>query len=94
VVAEDVSSSGERRVRGQDDGGVLVATGDELEKQVRCFGVEGDVAYVVDDQQRVAAQSLQLRSEAPCVVVVNEAGDPVGRRSEEDAVSLLGCSDA
>ena len=34
VVAEDVSTAAERQVRGQDDGGVFVAAGDELEEQV------------------------------------------------------------
>jgi hypothetical protein len=31
-----------------------------MEEQVRCFGFEGDVAGLVDDQQRVAAEADEL----------------------------------
>ena len=48
MVAEDVSPSGEGQVAGQDDGGVLVAAGDELEEQVRGVLLEGDVPDFVD----------------------------------------------
>ena len=40
--------------------GAFVAGGDELEEQVRRFGFERDVADLVDDQQRVAAEPDQL----------------------------------
>ena len=54
VVTEDVSPPGERQVAGQDDRGVLVAAGDELEEQVRGVLLERDVADFIDDRQRVA----------------------------------------
>jgi hypothetical protein len=37
---------------GGDEGGSLVAVGDELEEQVGSFGLEGDVADLVDDDER------------------------------------------
>jgi hypothetical protein len=38
----------------------FVACRDELEEQVGGFGLEGDVAGLVDDQERVAAQPDQF----------------------------------
>jgi hypothetical protein len=36
------------RLVGRDDQGALVAAGGELEEQVRCFGLERDVADLVE----------------------------------------------
>ena len=55
VVAEDLAPSAEDLVAGDDQRCSFVAAGDELEEQVRGFGFEGDVADLVDDQQRVTA---------------------------------------
>ena len=60
VVAEDFAPAAEGLVRGHDDGGAFVAGGDELEEQVRGFGFEGQVADLVDDQQRVTAQAFDF----------------------------------
>jgi hypothetical protein len=49
-----------------------------LEEQVRGFGFEGDVANLVDNDQRVAAQSGELGLQPPVVVGVGEQGDPLG----------------
>jgi hypothetical protein len=48
VVAEDLSPSPERHVRGDQDCSLFVAAGDQLEEQVRGVLVEGDVADLVD----------------------------------------------
>jgi hypothetical protein len=48
-VAEDLVPLGEAPVRGQDQGSLFVAAGDELEKQVSSVPVYGDVAGLVDD---------------------------------------------
>ena len=55
VVTEDFAPSAEWQVAGQDQGGVFVSAGDELEEQVRCFGFEWEVPDFVHDQERVAA---------------------------------------
>ena len=60
LVAEDATSAGERQVRGQDQRGVFVAAGHELEEQVRCVLLEGQVADLVDDDLPVAPQPGQL----------------------------------
>ena len=54
LVTEDTSPAGERKVAGQDQRGVFVARGDELEEQVRGVLFEGQVADLVDDDQPVA----------------------------------------
>ena len=47
-LAEDLAPAGERQVGGQDDRGLLVPGGDQLEEQIGRFGVEGDIADFVD----------------------------------------------
>ena len=58
VVAEDLAPGAERLVGGDDHRGVLVAAGDELEHQVRGFGVERDVADLVDDRAAGSARGV------------------------------------
>ena len=60
VVAEHFAPAAELLVGGDDQRGSFVAGGDELEEQVRGFGFEGDVADLVDDEQRVAAETDQF----------------------------------
>jgi hypothetical protein len=52
LVTEDVAPAGEGQVGGQDQRGVFVAAGDELEEQVGRVLFEGDVANLVDDVNR------------------------------------------
>ena len=70
--------------------GAFVAGGDELEEQVRGFGFEGDVADLVDDQQRVAAEADELVLQPAGVVGVGEAGDPFGGGGEQRPGARLG----
>ena len=48
LVSEHCAPAGERQVGGQDQGGVLVAGGDELEEQVGGVLLEGQVADFVE----------------------------------------------
>ena len=48
LVAEDVAPAGEGQVAGQDQRGVFVAAGDELEEQVRGVLFERDLADLID----------------------------------------------
>ena len=64
-VAEDLAPAAEGLVRGHDDAGPLVAGRDQLEEQVGGFAVEGDVADLVDDEERDAPEPAQLVVE-PC----------------------------
>jgi hypothetical protein len=93
VVTEHLAPPAEGLVGGDDQAGSLVAGGDELEEQVGGFGLEGDVADFVDDQQRVAAQADQLGLQPPGVVGVGEAGDPFGGGGEKDPVPGLAGAD-
>ena len=55
LVTEDSAPAAEGQVAGEDQLGVFVAAGDELEEQVRGVLLERDVADLVDDQEAVAA---------------------------------------
>lgn len=68
--------------------------GRELEEQVGGLGLEGDVANLVDDQQRDAAEPVELILETPGVVSVGEPGDPLGSGRERDPVPSLAGPDA
>jgi hypothetical protein len=73
---------------------VLVAGADELEEQVRGVLLEGQVADLVDDDQRVATQPGQLGGEFVGAVRVGESGDPVGGGGEQDPVTVMGGGDS
>ena len=79
-VAEDLTPAAEGLVGGDDDAGPLVAGRDQLEEQVGRLGFEGDVADLVDDDERVATEPGELVVEASGVVGLGEAVDPLGRR--------------
>lgn len=53
VVTEDVAPAGEGQVRGQDQRGVFIAAGDELEEQIGSILFEGDVLVGVTDSTGV-----------------------------------------
>lgn len=50
VVAEDLAPAAEGFVGRDDEAGAFIAGGDQWEEQVRRFGLEGDIADLVDDQ--------------------------------------------
>ena len=60
LVAEDAAPAAEGQVGCEDQRGVFVAAGHELEEQVRGVLLEGQVADLVDDDQPVAPQPGQL----------------------------------
>jgi hypothetical protein len=66
---------------------LFVAGRDELEEQVRCVLVEGDVADFIDDDQFVAADLLQFGIEVPGLVRGGEPGDPVAGGVEQHRVA-------
>jgi hypothetical protein len=78
VVAEHLAPAAERFVAGHDETGPFVSGRDQLEEQVGGLGLERDVAHLVDDQQRVAAEFAQFVVQPACLVGV---GEPEPRRS-------------
>ena len=77
-VAEYLAPAAEGLVGGDDETGALVAGGDELEEQVRCLGFEGDVADLVDDEQRVAAEPGRARLATGRWCAPRRADRPIG----------------
>jgi hypothetical protein len=53
-----------------------------LEEQVCCFGFERDVADLVDDQARVAAEADEFVLQPACVMGCGEAVDPLAGGGE------------
>ena len=87
VVAEDLAPGAERLVAGDDHRGAFVAGGDEAEHEVRGFGIEGDVADLVDDDQRDEGEPAQLGLELALAFGFAEPGDPLGRGRELHALA-------
>ena len=88
LVAEHFTPAAEGFVGGDDQAGAFVAAGDELEEQVGCFGFEGDVADLVDDEQRVAAEPGQFGLQSAAVVGVGESVDPLAGGGEQPGARL------
>lgn len=74
LVTEHASPAGERQVRGQDKGGVLVAGGDELEEQVR------GAALIADECSRSTVKNslaMLVRGDSrPCGTASSSATRP------------------
>ena len=79
-VAEDLGPGGERLVRADDQAGAFVAGRDQGEEQAGGFGVEGDVADLVDDQQRDPAESVEFGVEPAGPLGGGQAVRPTGGR--------------
>jgi hypothetical protein len=79
----------ERLVASDDEAGPFVAAGDELEEQVGGFGLEGDVAELVDDRERVAGQAGELGLELSRGVGSGEPVDPLPVRVNQLAPQPL-----
>ncbi len=77
-VPEDLVPLAEASVRGQDESALLVAAGDELEKQVRTVPVDRDLADLVDDQELGLGVELQplLESRQKCAPLANPLVSP------------------
>ena len=89
VIAEYFAPAAEGFVAGDDEAGSFVAGCDELEEQVRGFRFEGDVADLIDDQQRVTAEADQFRLQVAVVVGCGESVDPFAGGGEQDPVPGL-----
>jgi hypothetical protein len=60
-----------------------------LEEQVGGLGLEGHVADLVDDQQRIAAQAAQLVLQPAGVMGLGQPADPLGGGGEQHPVTGL-----
>ena len=80
---------GEAAVGGEDHGALLVAGVDELEEQIAAAGHDGQVADLVDDQERRAAEVAHAFAKRPFPLGLGERGDDVGESGEDDAACRL-----
>ena len=63
-IAEDLAPFGKAAVGGEDHGALLVAGVDELEEQIAAAGDDRQVADLVDDEQREAAEEADLLAQS------------------------------
>ena len=63
-IAEDLAPFGEAAVGGEDHRALLVAGVDELEEQIAAAGDDRQVADLVDDEQREAAEEADLLAQS------------------------------
>ena len=64
-IAENLAPFGEAAIGGQDHRASLVAGVDQLEEQVAGAGADGEIADLIDDQQRGAAQEANALAQSP-----------------------------
>ena len=72
-------------VRGEDHGTLLVTGVDELEEQVAAAGNDRQVADLIDDEQREAAEEADFLAQSTLALGLGEGADQVGERGEVDA---------
>ena len=72
-IAENLPPFAEAAIGGQDHRASLVAGVDQLEEQVACTGADGEIADLIDDQQRGAAEEADALAQAPFAFGLGEA---------------------
>ena len=85
-IAEHLAPFGKAPVRGEDHRAFLVAGVDQLEEQIAAAGHDRQVADLVDDKQRGAAEEADALAQTCLRVRPWQAGDDVGERGEVDAL--------
>jgi hypothetical protein len=86
-ITEDVTPFGKATVGSEDHGALFVAGVDELEEQVAAAGGNRQVADLVDDEQRTAAQEADFLAQRALALGLGEDGDEVGKRDEVDTLT-------
>ena len=86
-IAEDVAPFGKAAVGGEDHGAAFVAGVDELEKQIAAAGHDGQVADLVDDQQRGAGKEPDALVQTAFALGAGELAEQVGQGAEVDAAA-------
>jgi hypothetical protein len=86
-VPQHLTPAPEGFVRGHDHAGAFVARRHELEEQVCSLRLKGDVADLVDDQQRRAPEADELIVQEILVVRLAQTIDPLCCGPERDPVA-------
>ena len=93
-ITEDVAPFGKAAVGSEDHGALFVAGVDELEEQVAAAGGDWQVADLVDDEQRTAAQEAYFLAQCALAFGLGEDGDKIGQRDEVNALAARTASTA
>ena len=84
-IAEDVTPFGKATIGGEDHRALFVTGVDELKEQVAAARCDGQVADLVDDKQRTAAQEPYFVPQNALTFGFSQDGDEIGQRDEVDA---------
>jgi hypothetical protein len=84
-IAENLPPFGKAAIGGQDHGAALVARIDQLKEQIAGTGTDAQVADLVDNQQRRAAEKADPFAQAALAFGAGKAVDDIGERGELDA---------
>jgi hypothetical protein len=89
LVAKDLALLGKALVRREHGAGVFVAARHELEEEHRARARDGQIADLVDDQERRKAQRLHAVLQMARLLRVLERRDEIGERAVVDPSSAL-----
>jgi hypothetical protein len=78
-VAKDLAPLGEAAVGGEDHRSLFVAGVDELEEEASAIRGDWQVADLVDDQERGAAEEADLVTQPAFALRLGEGGDDIRR---------------
>src|ERR1700689_562627 len=79
-IAENVAPLGKAAIGGGDHGAALVSCGAELEEQIAAPGPDGQVADLVDDEQRGAREEADALVQPALVLGAGELASQIGPR--------------
>src|SRR5690606_12208896 len=85
-IAEDAAPLADRAIAGDEHAAALVAARDELEEEVRGFGLEWEIAELVDDQKLRLRPVREPLLESMLELGLAQLRDECVRGDEEDAV--------
>ena len=86
-IAKNIAPFGKAAIGRQYHRALLVASVDELEEQVASASADGEIADLIDDQQRAAAEEPDALAQATFSIGLGQGIDDIGERGEVDAAA-------
>src|SRR5262249_9842146 len=93
-IPKNVPPLAEAAIRGQDHRALLIAGVDQLEEQIAGASADGEIADLINDEQRGAAKEADAFAQTSFAVGLGERVDDIGERREVDAAAGADSLDA
>jgi hypothetical protein len=93
-ITKNFPSLAETAIGGQDHGTLLIAGVDQLEEQIAGTSPDGEIADLINDEQRRAAEEADTFAQTSFTVGLGERVDDVGERREVDPAASADSLDA